>query len=435
MTYREAIEFLYSLRLFGTKLGLENAFKLAELAGDPQKHLRFIHVAGTNGKGSTCAMLESIYRESGLRTGLFTSPHLVSFTERIQVNRTAIPATDVARLTKELIAKLGGADPESWSLRPTFFEFVTILALTYFLEQRCDLIIWETGLGGRLDATNIVVPLASVITNIQFDHQQWLGNSLRQIAGEKAGIIKESAPVITGIRSGEALEVIREAAERLHSPLHISPADLPPYLEKVELPLLGEHQRLNAALAVQTIDVLRGVIPVTEQQIRRGLESVAWPGRLQLVQVHGKDVLLDGAHNPDGARTVAAALHARFAGREFGLVLGLFKDKAWKEMCEVLVPLAKRIYLVPLANERSADPEAVGSFCAEHWPEASIQIANSAQEALTNALSLGFTVVAGSLHLIGEVMELLDIAPNLPSERELNEWDAGKKKAAGCFRD
>jgi dihydrofolate synthase/folylpolyglutamate synthase len=427
MTYGEAIEFLYSLRLFGTKLGLENAFKLAALAGDPHEHLRFIHVAGTNGKGSTCAMLESIYRESGLRTGLFTSPHLVSFTERIQVNRTAIPAAEVARLTEELIGKLGGPDPESWNLRPTFFEFVTVLALTYFLEQRCELIIWETGLGGRLDATNIVVPLASVITNIQFDHQQWLGDSLRQIAGEKAGIIKASAPVVTGIRSGEALEVIRATAERLHSPLVISPSDLPPSLNDVELPLLGVHQRLNAALAVETVKTLRGILPVKEDQIRCGLESVAWPGRLQLVQVRGKDVLLDGAHNPDGARTLAAALKARFAGRKFGLVLGLFKDKAWKEMCEVLVPVAERVYLVPLANERSADPETVRAFCAERWPEADIEIAHSAAEALKNALSHDLTVVAGSLHLVGEVMELLHIAPSLPSERQLNEWDAGKK--------
>jgi dihydrofolate synthase/folylpolyglutamate synthase len=168
MTYAEAIEFLYGLRMFGLKLGLENTLRLAELAGNPQARLRFIHVAGTNGKGSTCAMLEAIYRSAGLRTGLFTSPHLVSFGERIQVNRQPIPGQDVVRLVEGIRARLGQVSVDH---HPTFFEVVVALALEYFAEQRCDIVIWETGMGGRLDATNIVTPLASVITNIQFDHQ------------------------------------------------------------------------------------------------------------------------------------------------------------------------------------------------------------------------------------------------------------------------
>src|SRR5207248_6505529 len=251
MTYREAIRFLYELRWFGLKLGLENTFKLAALAGNPQNKLRFIHVAGTNGKGSTCAMLESIYRAAGLRVGLFTSPHLVSFRERIQVNRRLIGEADVVRLVGEIkdLIEDGWPQPEaaaddvaaSFSLRnsnagahslkaaatsederrkpklaatdashPTFFEVVTVMALRYFAEQKCDLVIWETGMGGRLDATNIVTPLASVITNIQFDHQQWLGNTPAEIAAEKAGIIKPGVPVITATDAPEALRVIKE---------------------------------------------------------------------------------------------------------------------------------------------------------------------------------------------------------------------------------
>src|SRR5687767_2237627 len=233
MIYPEAIKFLYELQLFGAKLGLENTFKLAALAGNPQERLRFIHVAGTNGKGSTCAMLESIYRTAGLRVGLFTSPHLVSFRERIQVNREWIGEADVVRLVAELRALVaagilpavepgvapggttiersslleklrvgpGGKMPPSTSggtpdatggldAHPTFFEVLTVMALRYFAEQKCDLVIWETGMGGRLDATNIVSPLASVITNIEFDHQNWLGATREQIAVEKAGIIK-----------------------------------------------------------------------------------------------------------------------------------------------------------------------------------------------------------------------------------------------------
>src|SRR5690242_3150905 len=182
MTYSEAIQFLYSLRWFGTKLGLTNTVKLAELAGNPQHQLRFIHVAGTNGKGSTCAILESIYRAAGLRVGLFTSPHLVTFGERIQVNRLPIPEAEVAHLVEQIQPLLRQFTQEE---HPTFFEVVTLMALRYFASQHCDLVIWETGLGGRLDATNIVHPLASVITNIQYDHQKYLGESLASIAGEK----------------------------------------------------------------------------------------------------------------------------------------------------------------------------------------------------------------------------------------------------------
>ena len=194
MTYAEAIQFLYDLRLFGAKFGLENTLKLAALAGNPQNQLRFIHVAGTNGKGSTCAMLESIYRAAGLRVGLFTSPHLVSFRERIQVNRQLVSENEVVRLVEEL-QPLFKQFPAGH--HPTFFEVVTVMALKFFAGQKCDLVIWETGLGGRLDATNIVTPLASIITNIAFDHQQWLGDTLAKIAAEKAGIIKNAVPVIT----------------------------------------------------------------------------------------------------------------------------------------------------------------------------------------------------------------------------------------------
>src|SRR5664280_556175 len=205
MTYAEAVQFLYGLRLFGAKFGLENTVKLAALAGNPQNGLRFIHVAGTNGKGSTCAMLESIYRAAGLRVGLFTSPHLVSFRERIQVNRQLIPESEVIRLVSEIRPLLQQFSADN---HPTMFEVVTVMALKFFAEQKCDLVIWETGLGGRLDATNIVTPLVSVITNIAFDHQPWLGDTLGKIAAEKAGIIKPGVPVITATDATETLWVI-----------------------------------------------------------------------------------------------------------------------------------------------------------------------------------------------------------------------------------
>src|SRR5881396_179139 len=264
MTYPEAIRFLYELRWFGPKLGLENTLRLAELAGNPQERLRFIHVAGTNGKGSTCAMLESIYRAAGLRVGLFTSPHLISFGERIQVNRRPVSEREVVRLVLEMQPLLGQFPRDE---HPTFFEVATVMALRYFAGQECDLVIWETGLGGRLDATNIVRPLASVITNIQYDHQEWLGARLASIAAEKAGIIKPGIPVITGASKPEALRVIERIARERHAPLtrvtqgqvHAAP------LDTLDLPLLGDHQRMNAAVAVTTVRALKGQFPITEK--------------------------------------------------------------------------------------------------------------------------------------------------------------------------
>jgi dihydrofolate synthase/folylpolyglutamate synthase len=230
--------------------------------------------------------------------------------------------------------------------------------------------------------------------------------------------------VITSATSPEAVAVIQRKAAELNAPFVVSSGKLPHEFAEIELPLIGEHQRTNAALALETVSVLQGVLPVTPDAIRRGLESVSWPGRLQFATIHGRDVLLDGAHNPDGARSLAAALRTRFGSREFSLVLGIYKDKAWTEMCEALVPLAARTFLVPLPNERSADPSVVRAFCMERWPDARVDAAESVRQGLSEAMRGSFTVVAGSLHLVGEVMEILQIGPQFASERELNEWDA-----------
>ncbi len=427
MQYSEAIEFLYGLRLFGSKFGLENTFALAALCGNPHQQLRFIHVAGTNGKGSVCAMLESVYRASGLRVGLFTSPHLVSFTERIQVDRSLIPEEAVARLVGRLAAALGG-DRESWTFRPTFFEFVTVLSLVYFVEQRCDLVIWETGLGGRLDATNIVTPLASVITNIQLDHQQWLGSTLVEIAREKAGIVKPGVPVITGAEPGGALKVIRERARELHAPFISTVERAGEFQPPVEaLALAGRHQQANAAVALASVQALQPVLPVSREQIRRGLSATSWPGRLQQVRIGATTVLLDGAHNPDGARSLARALQDLFPGRDQTLVLGLFQDKEWREICDILIPGIRRLYLVPIQSERALPVAELQEYCSQRWPELEIRAAASSGAAVDAALRFPFVVVAGSLHLIGEVMQHLRVMPGPVAERGLNEWDAGRR--------
>ena len=284
-------------------------------------------------------MLESIYRTAGLRVGLFTSPHLVAFGERIQVNRHVIPERDIGRLAAEMRKLLGEgwgkvagrmpaaglaagpeaagpAGAEATADHPTFFEVVTIMALRYFAEQKCDLVIWETGLGGRLDSTNIVTPLTSVITNIQYDHQKWLGETLASIAAEKAGIIKPGIPVITAAEGEDALRVITETARRQSAPLTIlSPEEMrQPPLNTIQLPLLGQHQRMNAAVAVATVRALAAQVPVNDDAIRTGLSRVHWAGRLQLVtRPSGQQILLDGAHNVGGAGILADAMKGVFS--------------------------------------------------------------------------------------------------------------------------
>jgi len=450
VTYSEAIQCLYGLRWFGAKLGLHNTFKLAELAGNPQDRLQFIHIAGTNGKGSTAAMLESIYRAAGLRVGLFTSPHLVAFSERIQVNRQLISEDDVARLVEEMDALLhrgggsrvpGAAAPDRHPIaggeaqpsapsddHPTFFEVVTVLALRYFAEQKCDLVIWETGLGGRLDATNIVTPLVSIITNIQYDHQKYLGETLASIAAEKAGIIKRGIPVVTGADAPEALQVIAETAARQNAALTLVPAALAhaPPLDAVRLPLLGEHQKMNAAVALAAVRALAGLIPVGEPVIRAGLAGVHWPGRLQLVTLpSGRRVLLDGAHNVGGAEMFAAALRQYFGSARPALVLGILRDKDWPRMCEILAPLAGRIVLVPVHSERTAEPHGLAEVCHRANPAARVVECPSLADALRETRGEPFVSIAGSLYLIGEAMELLHLSPaTAEDERALNEWTA-----------
>jgi dihydrofolate synthase/folylpolyglutamate synthase len=420
MTYSEAIEYLYSLRLFGAKFGLSNTLTLAKMAGNPHEKLRFIHVAGTNGKGSTCAMLESIYRTAGLRVGLFTSPHLIAFGERIQVDRQNISEAEIVRQVTELKPLLAQFPVEH---HPTFFEVVTVMALRYFAEKKCDLVIWETGLGGRLDATNIVTPLATVITNIQFDHEQWLGSTLASIATEKAGIIKWGVPVITGTEEPEALDVIEATAQRNGAPLTVvtrSDLDRPP-LKEMRLSLLGEHQRFNAAVAMDAVQAVAS-IEISEEALRRGLSGVQWPGRLQLITLRsGQQILLDGAHNVAGARSLKTALKQNFPECSITLVIGTLADKNTDAICAELAPLAGRILVVPVDSDRTASVSAAAQCCSRVNASASVIEMPTLKEALAASSQSDFTVVTGSLYLVGEALENLT-GPESQNERGLNEW-------------
>jgi dihydrofolate synthase/folylpolyglutamate synthase len=418
MTYAEAIQFLYGLQMFGANFGLENTRKLAALAGNPQEKLRFIHVAGTNGKGSTCAMLESIYRASGLRVGLFTSPHLVSFRERIQVSRQLIPEAELVRLVTEIQPLLQKFPTDN---HLTLFEVVTVMALKFFAEQKCDLVIWETGLGGRLDATNIVTPLASVITNIGLDHTQWLGNTLEKIAAEKAGIIKNGIPCVTTTGEPSALTVIEKAARKKNAPL--SKIDSKSVVQDCELSLLGEHQKQNAALALATVEILQTRFPVTGEKIRQGLAITNWPGRLQLIQkTDGGKILLDGAHNLDGAKMLRASLEQHFSGIPVTLIFGALADKNWPDICKIISPLANKIFTIPVASRRTADAAELAKVFRQSNPQAEVVVGTNLAEAINASKDGGLVVITGSLYLVGEALERFEILPSNRGERGLNEW-------------
>jgi dihydrofolate synthase/folylpolyglutamate synthase len=421
VTYPEAIDSLLKLNLFGSKLGLDNPRRLTALAGSPHERLRFIHVAGTNGKGSVCAMLESIYRETGLRTGLFTSPHLVSFRERIQVNREPIPEDTLARLTAQL-RDLAADFPDGQG--PTFFEMATVMALCYFAEQSCDIVLWETGLGGRLDATNIVTPLASVITNIGLDHTRWLGETHAAIAAEKAGIIKPGVPALTAAAQPEALAVIRAEAARHGAEL----IELGQAEGTTDLPLLGRHQQTNASLAKAVVEQLQAELPVSPGAVRGGLAKVHWPGRLQVVRRGDQIVLLDGAHNAEGAAMLRQALADEFSADTPVFIFGMVDEKDGAGFCAELAPLAKRVVLSPVSSARSAKPEGFVVACQAANPAAAIEVAESLGQALEWCAAEPVVVVTGSFYLVGEAMERLGLAPT-PSEaeRRLNDWGAAMR--------
>lgn len=349
-TYAESLAYLYSLQRLGVKLGLDNTRRLFALLGNPHESLRFIHVAGTNGKGSVCAMLASIFRAAGFRTGLYTSPHLVGFCERIQINGALIPEDKVVHLTHRLRALAQQIERETRA-HPTYFEIVTALAAAYFREQNADIVIWETGLGGRLDATNIVTPQVSVITNIALDHTQQLGNTLEKITAEKCGIIKPRTPVVTAAE-GAAQEIIRAHARAADAPLSVvtTPWEGP-------LSLRGEQQRLNAALAA-AVARQQGI---GSENIRDGLAKTEWPARFQFLEAGSRRpaLLLDGAHNTAAAETLASSLEKHFPHTPRILIFGALADKDIVGIAQTLAPLAEEIFCVRVKNPRAADPAAL----------------------------------------------------------------------------
>jgi dihydrofolate synthase/folylpolyglutamate synthase len=309
---------------------------------------------------------------------------------------------------------------------PTFFEVVTVMALMHFAEQKCDLVIWETGMGGRLDATNIVTPLASVITNVDYDHQLWLGDTLEKIAGEKAGIIKPCVPVLTGALPEKGLPVIVETARKLKAPLTtVDPSDTTkPPLDHVKLALAGRFQQLNAALALKTLGVL-SALPITKEAVATGLARVQWPGRMErLIGASGQTILLDGAHNPAGIEVLCPEIERQFPHARPTIIFGVLRDKDWKTMVPRLAPLAGRLVLTPVKSERSLPPQELLPLLGN----TPVTICSSLSDALRQTADDPNLVICGSLYLVGEAMELLQVsAVPARNERDLNEWSQVKQ--------
>jgi dihydrofolate synthase/folylpolyglutamate synthase len=410
INYREALAWLYSLQRFGIKLGLENIHRLiAELSrsgglqaavGDLEIALpgKVIHVAGTNGKGSVCAMIDSICRAQGYRTGLFTSPHLVTFRERIRVDGEMVSENAVAEglaTIRNLVA--------DWDPHPTFFEVTTALGLKCFSEAKIDVAILETGIGGRLDATNAIQSDVSVITQIDFDHKEWLGNALAEIASEKAGIIKRRIPVVCAPQRPEAGTVIRTRAAECQAPLQFVTESY----DASSIALRGDHQKQNAAVAIAALRAAK--IDVDNSAIARGLATIDWPARFQQWD---ERTIIDGAHNPAAARALAETWREIFGAQKATLVLAVLSDKDLHGICEALAPISNSVLLPKIRSERAAPPENLVKVLANITPPLPYSITPTVGEALNLAHAKANPIlITGSLHFAGEVLAHLNGEP------------------------
>ena len=439
--YAETLSYLFGLQRFGIKLGLVNITAVLRHLGDPHEGLPSVHIAGSNGKGSTAAFLSSVLRRAGFRVGLYTSPHLVDFSERIQVDGVPIPTPKVVHFTeriRESVEKMTregdlwpssdphfppeGFDPQKTTI--TFFEFTTAMALLYFRESKVDVAILETGMGGRLDATNVIDPLLSLITSISLEHQQYLGKTLIQIAQEKAGIIKPERPLLTSARQPRVLALFRQKCQELRCPFYawrkdFSAKELGPQLirfrgrshqwSNLRLGLAGSHQVINASLALAGVEVLmESGFAVHEEHLRKGLAEVKWPGRLELVGEHPR-ILLDGAHNPAATRVLRKALQEGFPRRRLILVLGIMADKDIPRMMADMVPLANVVILTRPRMDRAASLKVLGAQ-ASAFQKPVVEVAEVDQalaRALAEAEGEDLIVVTGSLYTVGEARSYL----------------------------
>ena len=391
MNYKEAIGYLYNRRIFFIELGLEKITKLAEKLGNPQNDFRSVHVAGTNGKGSVCAFLDSILRKQRYRVGIYTSPHLVDFRERIRVNGKRISEKDVVRLVEKIKPLADDA---------TYFEVVTALAFAYFKEQKVDIAIIEVGLGGRLDATNIITPLVSVITSISKEHEKHLGNTIEKIAYEKAGIIKPGVDVVVN-ETNRGLNKIQEICNERNSRLFLT-SNL-----KMDSGLKGEYQYENLGIVIKTIELLgKKGYKADKENLTKGIKEVRWPGRFDFVE---NNVLFDCAHNVDGAKNFVENAKKLTPNKTY-LIIGIMKDKNIKKMCKYFEAVGDEIILTKAKIPRAAEPEEIQKFIKKK-----AKIIPDIKEALEYCKSKieknDLIILTGSIYVVGEGFEAIGKDP------------------------
>ncbi len=418
MTYKQALIYLYSLQKYGVKFGLSKTSNILKKMGNPHKGQKYIHIAGTNGKGSVCAMVESVLIRSGLRVGFYSSPHLVSFTERFRINRKQISKKQVSELTEEIKSIINPSEP------PTYFEFATAMALAYFAREKTDIAIMEVGMGGRLDATNIIKPLVSAITNISLEHQTFLGKTLKEIAGEKAGIIKKGVDIITAATQPVVTKVIREIS-RERGALYFQIGKEIRYrssgrgfnyyglerkISDINLFLRGPFQHRNAALAIGVLELLeKKGYRFDEDNIKTGIEETTWTGRVHVLSEKPL-VVVDGAHNPGAARVLAEAVKKDFSYKRLILVLGIMKDKDIKTIVSEIAVLADHIICSSPEYYRSANPEDLYNVVAAYSRKA--EVIKTLPEAIAKAKRLAkpddMILITGSLFTVGEALTVID---------------------------
>ena len=414
MDYKEALAYIGGLRWYGSRPGLERIGALLEKLGDPQKKLKYVHIAGTNGKGSCAAMTASVLKAAGYRTGLFTSPYLFRFNERMQLNGRPIEDDTLAALVAEL-APLADAMEE----HPTEFEMMTALALLWYAREKVDVVVLEVGLGGRFDATNIIgQPEAAVIMYIGLDHTAVLGNTVEQIAFEKAGIIKPGCEVVLYPQAGNVMEVVRARCEALGATLHTADfSQIVPEFDSLEgqvftyrglpcaIPLLGAHQRRNAAVVLELVEVLRTRgWKLPEEAVEHGLYAVSWPARFELVREEPA-FIVDGGHNPQCAETVAENLLHYFPDQKRVLLVGVLADKDYESLAELLAPAADAWVCVAPDSERALPATELGAALARFGKP--VTVCDSIQEGVSTAAEQagedGMVCAVGSLYMAGAI--------------------------------
>ena len=439
MNYQQALEWIHGIGRFGIKPGLERMQAMLQKLGQPQQRVKFVHVAGTNGKGSTAAMLAAMLQAAGYRVGLFTSPYLDQFNNRICINDTDISRENIVRGVEKIYPLVEAIKSEPELGQPTEFEVVTTLAFDYFAAQAPDIVILEVGLGGRLDATNVIHPEVAVITNVSLEHTQVLGSTIQEIAGEKAGIIKPGAPTVTAAANPEVLEVLRRVCREQQAPLlRVAAADSADdendfatfssptitntgqyfdyqgdrSLPRLFLPLRGAYQVHNAATALAALEQLtKSGFVTSAEHIRQGLNNVNWAGRLEVVQKNPL-LVMDGAHNPGAMRAMARSLRDYFSFNQLILVLGMMADKDMQGIAGEIVPLAQQVILTRPVIDRAAEPRDIAPD-VRPLTKGEVHIRPDLKQALHQAQSTAgsgdLILVTGSLYTISDARKILPL--------------------------